>query len=134
MWNCSSRSIRSLIGLLRGVEDQRDRLRQLRPAAAFDGELLSSGLGEAVKLRFAPGVRHLPLRLQQLALFEPVERRIERALLNLEAVFGDLADALGDAVAVPRAGRGHLQHEEVERPLKQVGLVLAHRMPSLSTY
>ena len=46
-------------------------------------------------------------------MFEPVERGIERALLNFEAVFRDLLDAQENAVTVQRPERDGFEDEHV---------------------
>ena len=57
----------------------------------------------------------------QFLFFQPVERRIERPLLDLQYVVRDLNDALGDGPAVHRFERKRLQDEEVESALQQIG-------------
>jgi hypothetical protein len=54
-------------------------------------------------------------------MLEPVERGIQRALLNLQRVARDLLDAQQDPVAVRRAERDRLEDEQVERTLQQLG-------------
>ena len=60
---------------------------------------------------------------------EPVQRRIERALLDAQDFFGDLSDVLGDAPAVALAARERAQDQHVERPLDQLAgrLLISHR-------
>ena len=55
-----------------------------------------------------------------------MERRIERALVDLEDVARDLLDALGDAPAVHCLEGQCLEDEHVERPLQDVGVVRRH--------
>jgi hypothetical protein len=47
----------------------------------------------------------LPVRGEEPAIFEPVQRRIERSLRDLHHVAGNLLQALGDGVAVDRVER-----------------------------
>jgi hypothetical protein len=51
-------------------------------------------------------------------VLETIERRIERALLDLQPVPRDLADAQQDAVPVQRSQRERLQNEEIESALQ----------------
>ena len=50
-----------------------------------------------------------------------MQRRIERALLDLDDVVRELLQAVGDAVAMERPERDDFQDEQVERALRQVG-------------
>ncbi len=56
-------------------------------------------------------------------MLEAIQRGIERALLNLQAVLRDLLNAEQDAVAVQRPQRDGLEDEEVEGALQQLGRV-----------
>ena len=53
-------------------------------------------------------------------MLEAIQRGIERALLDLQAVLRDLLDAEQDAVAVQRPQRDGLEDEEVEGALQQL--------------
>src|SRR5262245_15455633 len=53
-------------------------------------------------------------------MFEAIQRRIERALLDQEALLRDLLDAEQDAIAVQRSQRNGLEDEKVERALQQL--------------
>ena len=77
--------------------------------------------GEAIELRFATGVRHLPVGGQQPAVFEPVQRRIERALRHLHDVARDQLQALRDRVAVNGTGGDDVKDQQVERALGEIG-------------
>ena len=81
----------------------------------FVVELAAAERGQAVELRAAVVVRRAPLGLQQAAHFEPVQRRIQRALLDLQHVARRLLDELRDRVAVHRAAADRLQDQHVER-------------------
>ena len=49
-----------------------------------------------------------------------MQRWVERALLDLEHLFGDLANAVGDAVAMDRAEGDDLEDEHIEGALQEV--------------
>jgi protein involved in polysaccharide export with SLBB domain len=52
-------------------------------------------------------------------MLEAVQRRIQRTLLDLQRVAGQLLDTQQDSVAVQRSERDGLQDEEVERALQE---------------
>ena len=55
------------------------------------------------------------------------ERGVERSLVDGELVGADLLDPPGDRVSMQRSHRvERLQHDEIERPVKDVGLVGGH--------
>src|SRR5687767_6336111 len=70
----------------------------------------------------------LPLGSNQVLPFEPVQRRIERALPQLEHALRPLFDALGDAPPVHRLELERLEHQHVERALQEVAFV-GHVVP-----
>jgi len=70
-----------------------------------------------VKLGFAAGLCILPLSGEESPVLQAVQRRIERALLDLQNVTGDLLDSLRDGVAVNRAQQDHFQDQQVQRSL-----------------
>ena len=47
-------------------------------------------------------VARCPLRLDPASAFQPMQRRIERSLLNLQCFLRDLLQPLGDCPAVHR--------------------------------
>ena len=68
-----------------------------------------------------------PDRLVEIVeLLEPVQRRVERPLFDAQHVRRQLLDALGDAETVLRLELQRLQHEQVQRALQQIPLVLGH--------
>ncbi len=60
------------------------------------------------------------MRLDPAVLFQPVQRRVERALVDLEDVLGKLADALRNAPAVHGFEGDGLQNQQVQRALDQI--------------
>ena len=51
--------------------------------------------------------------------FQPIQRRIERALFDEQAAARDLLDAQQDAVAVLRAERDRLKDQQIQRSGKE---------------
>src|SRR6185503_14909661 len=93
-------------------ESGRHHARIILPAGELTGELLSSGGGEAIELRFAIRVRHSPLLGEKSFLLESMERRIERAFADGQAFAGREADPASDRVAVHRAPAERLEDDE----------------------
>jgi hypothetical protein len=108
-------------GSLRGSEDAGDRSGQPIPVGALLVELLTAEPGERIEAGLASSVGRGPFSCEPAALFEAMERGIERALLDLQDVAGHLLQALRDGVAVDRAEGDDFQDEDVERALEQVG-------------
>ena len=99
--------------------DQRSLLaRQLRLA----------GRGQLVVLRALVGLADAPLGLQPAALLESVQRRIERAGLDLEQIVGLGADRLADAMAVLRPPLERSENQHVERALEQFEAAFVGRL------
>ena len=82
------------------------------------------GGGQPVDARALLVVGDLPRRRDPLAPLEPVQRRVQRAGVDLQHVARVRADGLGDAVAVLRAPLEGLEDEQVERALEQLDAVL----------
>ena len=110
------------MGLIRGFQYQRDGIRQPLPVRSFAFQLLAARARELVELCLSTGVGAAPLSLQPAAFFEPVQRWIERSLLNVQRVARHLFQPLRNRVAVQWAEGDDLEDEEVERALQQVGL------------
>ena len=54
-------------------------------------------------------------------MLEAVERGVQRALLNLQRIAGDLLDAQEDAVAMLGPQRDGFENQEVQRALQEFG-------------
>src|SRR5262245_6021648 len=83
-----------------GSQHARDRASHSFPVLGFHRELPFAALGQAVELRLAVVLGRAPLGRNPALLFEPVERRIERTLVDAEHVLRDLLQPLRDAPAV----------------------------------
>ena len=82
-----------------------------------------SGLRQLVDARAAVVLRRRHLGLDQALDFQPVQRRIERSRLVFSASVRDLAQPVGDAPAVVGAEVEDLEHQEIQRALRQIGLL-----------
>src|SRR5439155_4584119 len=72
------------------------------PFAGFARQLLASRGGERVVLGAAIVLGLAPLRFDKPLLLELEQRRVQRAVVEREAVLAGLLDAAGDAVPVKR--------------------------------
>ena len=72
------------------VEDQANRRRQLIPARLFTRQLPVARPRERIELGIAACFRAPPLRFQPALLFEPVQRRIQGALIDAHRFARDL--------------------------------------------
>jgi hypothetical protein len=53
-------------------------------------------------------------------MFQAIERRVQRALLNLEAILRNLLNAQKNAVSMQRAEGDRLEDQHVQRPLQEI--------------
>src|SRR5438309_4233888 len=117
----------STSGSFRAARKPSHELGHALPTPGFCEQLLASSARQRVKLRLAVILRSAPFRNNPAALLEPQQGRIERALVELEQVFRNLLDTLGNAVAVQRAhSMQGLQDNEVERALQNFSARRSH--------
>src|SRR4028118_2104438 len=88
------------------------------PPRLLGCQLAPARVGDGVERGAAPRLVQPPLRGDQAALLDPVERRIERGLLHAETLVGHPANGLEAAVAVQRAERDGPQDQHVDRALQ----------------
>src|SRR4029077_6237701 len=120
VWKAEKRCPTTSHLLRRGVQRRRDRGRQAVPVGGLLAQPPASGGGEGVELRLAIVLALPPLGGDQLLVLQPVERRIERALRNLQRLARDLADAQQHAVPMQRRQGYGLEDQHIERARKQV--------------
>ena len=105
------------------LEDERHGFGEPFPLVDFFAECFATELGERV-VACAPIVfGGLPIALDPAAVLESLERRIERALIDVEASVGDLLDAKSDAPPVHGFEGEGFQDEEVDAAAEGVGLL-----------
>src|SRR5262245_17627561 len=116
-------------------EDQTDGPSQSPPALAFGFESRPPFPCQAIELGLTPGLGLPPLARQQAAVFKPLQRRVERALRNLNYAMRYLLEALRDRIPVNRTGRDNFQDQQVQRALVEIRFRELHRhLPPSSTY
>ena len=85
------------------------------PAGGFVAHALPSERGELVILCAPVVVGHAPFAVDQSLPLEAVQRRIERALLDVQRAAGDLLDAQQHAISMQLAERDRFQDQQIER-------------------
>jgi hypothetical protein len=98
----------------------RDRGGEPFPQRGFLLELFLPGLCKGVVLRAAVLLGHAPLRLDPPLIFEALQRRVERPLLDQQDVARQLTDTARDRPAVQRFEGQRLEDQQVERALDEV--------------
>src|SRR3954451_17264593 len=115
-----TRAAQRIAASLRRADHQVDRARQPVPVGELGVEAAAARFGQRVELHLAAVVRLAPLGLDPALLLEPVERRVQRALLHLQLFLRDLLDALADGPAMFWLERHHLEDQQVERALHEI--------------
>src|SRR5712692_5356808 len=108
-----------LLGACR-TENARDRFSNPLPTGMLRREMPPARGGQAVKFCAPVICGSSPFAFDPSFLQEPLERGIERAVLDLENVLRGLLDELGDAVAVHRPPAKRAQDEQVQGSLQEV--------------
>jgi len=89
------------------------------PVLGFLANLSPSACRQLVELRLPVVVGNAPSRLDPSSLLQPEERRIQRALIQVEKAFRHLEDPLGESETVLRSHRVERpQHHEIEGALQ----------------
>ena len=79
------------------------------------------GLGKTIEARAPVVLGRAPLGGDPALPLEALQRGIERALLDLQDVVGELADPLRDRPAVQRLERDRLQDQQIDGALNEIG-------------
>src|SRR4051812_2026548 len=110
-------------------EESGDDVRRLLPVARRLRETLSPGSRERVVPRPAVVLRRAPLALDETFLLELQERRVQRSIVERQAISARLLDPARDAVPVerPHALDG-LEHHQRQRALLDVELLVHERL------
>ena len=92
-------------------------------------QALSAGGGERVVARAPVVVRRPPLGVDQALTIQPMERLIERGVLDGEVAVGAFVNQRRDAVAVHRPGGQDAQDQQVEGALQERKRFGGHSSP-----
>src|SRR6185436_5862638 len=96
------------------LDDQADGLGEPLPLVELTGELAAPSGGDRVIAGAAVVLGRPPGAVDVTAVLEPLERRVERSLIDVEAPLGHLLDPGADAPAVHGLERQRLEDEEVD--------------------
>jgi hypothetical protein len=107
-----------LILLFSRPQDAIHRAYQPVPATCVFDELFAASRRQAVIPRLAVVLRSPPEGRDPTSVFEPVQRRVKRAVLDLQNFFRAVLDDVGNCVAVRRAQNQRLQNEQVQCALQ----------------
>src|SRR6185369_10677303 len=111
---------------LHRLQDLRDRSGEFFPRVGLRVEPCAAFLRQLVVLRAAVVVGSAPARLDPAAALDPMKRRVQRALLDVERRAGDLVEALRDRPSVLGLEGHGLQDEEIERALRKIESFVGH--------
>src|SRR5260221_410039 len=115
--------------LRRVIEYAADRGDQAIELLTLGSELFAAGRSQRVKARAAIVFRRAPFALHPAFEQQALQRGIQRALADLQDVFGEHAQALRDAVAMLLAAGERLQDQQVERAGQEIERRIAsHRL------
>ena len=120
-----------LSALLSGTHYARNGSHHLVPFRLLSRKLPPPRHRESVILGAAIGFRLLPFRCEPSLPFEPVQRRIQGAMLQLQGILGFSAEGLADSVAVLGAPLQCPKNQHVQSPLQDfnpisIGFPLSH--------
>src|SRR5690242_20286214 len=101
-------------------DDQIDCGREAAPVGGFLFELGAAGRGQRIKFGLTARFGFFPLGFDPGFLFQAMQSRVERALLDLQNFTGNLLNALGDGPTVLGLGRNGFEDQEIQSSLDQV--------------
>ena len=104
-------------------EHPHDRGGDAPPLAFLANELASALARQRVEPRLAVVLRRSPVRLDELTLFQPLQRRIERPVIDDQDVVGLVLNRARDGLSVLRAEDERAQDQQVERALQVRGVL-----------
>ena len=103
-------------------------MNELRPAILLAQQLRLPSCSQLVVLRALIRLADTPFRFQLAALYQPVQRRIERPGLDFEQVVGLRTDRLADPMAVLSSPDQGSQNEHVEGALEKLEALIVGRL------
>src|SRR5690348_1711543 len=103
-------------GFLRS-EDAPDGRHQPAPLAGLRSELPASLAGKRVETRLPIVLADAPLGLDPALIFEPLQSRIKRPMVDQQRILRSMPDGAGDPLPMLRPEHQRPQNQQVERPL-----------------
>jgi hypothetical protein len=102
------------------LDDEADRLGETLPLVDFMAELAAPSGGDGVVAGAAVVLGRPPGAFDVTAMLEPLKRRVERSLIDVEASSGHLLNAGANAPAVHRLERQGLEDQEIDAAAQRI--------------
>src|ERR1700736_2227771 len=99
-------------------EQAADRIDEALPNRPLVGRRAGSARGQRVDAPLPSGLRRRPMAAEQASLLEPMERRVNRPLRQLEGAAAAALDLLDHRIAMRRPARQRGEHDHVEVPFE----------------
>src|SRR5246127_3801324 len=99
-------------------EQAADRIGEALPNPPLVGKRAVSALCQRVDAPLPSRLRRRPMAAEQASLLEPMERRVNRPLRQLEGAAAAALDLLDHRIAVRRPARQRGEHDHVEVPFE----------------
>src|SRR5580658_861516 len=104
------------------TENAGDKRRHAVPLLSLGVELTAASRGQPIELGLTIVVGFAPLTGNQALVFQSVERWVQRSLLDLQLLIGDLLYAKQNPVAMQRAERDGFEDQHVQGTVQQIDL------------
>src|SRR6476469_3793750 len=114
------------------IEQEINRGRERPPRLGLGFERRASSFRQLIEFRPAVVLGGAPFRLYPPTALEPMERRIERPLLDSQRVAGELLNALGNRPSVLGTEADGLQDQQIKRALRKIHAPLSLRQENRS--
>src|SRR2546425_8737213 len=118
----------SISGLFE-LDDPGDSSGDATPVGRLSFELLLPQRGQGIELGSTVVFTRLPLGSNPPAIFQFVQRRIERAVADAQHIAGNLFQTLADGPSIQRLQGQYFENQHVQSPLDEVRR-LAHEVSS----
>src|ERR1700728_472294 len=109
------------------TENGGDKRRHSVPPFSLGVELTAASRRQPIEFGLTIVVGLAPLTGNQALVFQPVERWVQRSLLDLQLLTGDLPYAKQNPVAMQRAQRHSFEDQHVEGTLQKIDPI-AHNL------
>src|ERR1700738_4916503 len=103
-------------------EETADGIAEALPNGCLIGQVANAARGQRVDAPAPPRLAGRPLAAEQARLLQPMQRRIDGSLGQLEGAAGAAVDLLDDGVTMRRPARQRGQHDHVEMAFQHFAL------------